>query len=223
MAEFKDYVNKHLSRLQALEKFFETENLTYQLDTLEENSRVNQELLTLSSSKGKENFPIFIFGFEFFNKDLEEQEFKRGIGYDYLSFRILRTYKDIKENKERVKVSDILRCLHDEEKDSTTINVYLQKIFSLAYYLDWDLEKDSNDIEKDYFIDIPDKFLLKPKQRFNYDITSKVYEDSNLFVFLNSKGKLNLVFKQLDDFTKEEIKNFVIPVIENIFNAKVND
>ena len=67
---------------------------------------------------------------------------------------------------------------------------------------------------------MPDKFLVKVKQRFNFDMITSVYEDENVFIFLNTRGKLNSVFKEIDQFTKKDVEKYVIPALKNAFGIK---
>ena len=43
----------------------------------------------------------------------------------------------------------------------------------------------------------------------------------NIFIFLNGKGKLILVLKDKDKFTKLDIEKYIIPALEKILSLKI--
>lgn len=216
--EFKEYLGKLKLRLSELENLFSVKELTVSYDVLASKSKTDNELLYFNTD-GKEITGIFIFGHSFFVHELNEQDFKRTLGQNSLNLKIYNAYKKLRRKQRRVKISDIINCLHDKKKDSREIHITLRRILTLAYYLNWNLEKDKKDIESDFYIEIPDKFLLSLKRRFNFDIVSPVYENSDFFVFLNARGKLNLVFKEMDDFTKSDVEKHM-NVLKKVFKIK---
>lgn len=221
----KKYLNKSVERLKLLDEIFSNKQLTIVCDKLKNETKVNHDVLYYKNSN-QENELIFMFGYDFFIKELADQEFKKKINQNHLDFIIYGAYNKIKATKkkfEKIKISEILNQIQDKEKDSLEIHKFIEKILTQSYYLNWKLEQDKNSIENDYFIEIPDNFLIKIKQRFNLDIINNIYEDSKLFIFLNGKGKLILIFKNIDEFTKENVKNEVFKAIKIIFNlTKIN-
>ena len=137
-----------------------------------------------------------------------------------LNFKIYKAYQDLSKNKKKVKITDILNKIQDRRKDSLDVHKYLKRILTLAYYLNWNLEKDSNDLESDSFVKISNTFLHKLTQRFNFDIVGAIYENNDCFIFLNSRNKLNLVFKNLDNFEKKDVEKIVIPTLKKVFKLK---
>jgi len=225
----KSFIDKSINRIKEIERLFNLENLNISYDKLKNGTKTDFEIIYYNNKNNKntnEGELIFIFGFNYFLKELGEQEFKKKLNQDYLDFLIYRAYFDLKkqktENKEKtkIKISEILNKIQNKEKDSLELHKILEKIFTQAYYLDWKIEPDQNAVEKDYFIEIPNTFLIKLKQRFNLDIIEHIYENENIFLFLNAKNKLILVFKQLDQFTKKDLEKYTFETIKKLFNIK---
>ncbi len=215
---FKSYVKKYITRLNLIEKLFGSKLLLLSYDKLKVEDKVDYELLYFNSNEAEPD--LFVFGFDFFLSDLSEQEFKRIIGHNSLNFKIYDAYYKLKKKQKKIKISDILNQLQNKRKDSLLINKILKRILILAYYLNWDIQKDKSDFEGDSCIKIPDNYLIKLKQRFDFTIVTSIYEDNNLFIFLNTKGKLNLVFKELDKFSKKDVEKLVPNIFKKIFNIK---
>ncbi len=220
MAEFQEYIQKLNSRVSMINDLFDCKKLDVSCDILSSEVKTDYDLLYFSSDKFDEDVGLFIFGSKFFSEDLSEQEFKSNLTLNSLNFKILRAYKQLKEKQDKVKITDILNQIQDKRKDSSQLHRLLRRILTLSYYLNWELKKDKKDIEGDSFIEIPDRFLFKLKQRFNFDNLSSVYENKDLFIFLNARGKLNLVFKNKDEFSKEDLIKYVIPTLRKIFSLK---
>lgn len=217
--EFKDYVNNTLQKFDLLKGLFAKEELVISYDTLSKEQKIDQELLYFKL-KDKEIKGMFVFGFDFFVKELKEQEFKKMISQSSNNFKIYHAYNSIKKTQKKVKVSDILNKLTNERKDSLVVHKYLNKILSLAYYMNFKLEKAQGDIENDYYIEIPKNYLVKLKQRFNLDVIVSIYEDDNAFLFLNAKGVLNFVFKEKNNFEKNDIEKILLPILKKTFSIK---
>jgi len=217
--EFKDYVNNTLQKFDLLKSLFGKEELAISYDILSKEAKTEQELLYFKL-KDKEIKGLFVFGFDFFVKELKEQEFKKTISQNATNFKIYNAYSIIKKTQKKVKISDILNKLTNERKDSLVVDKYLKKILSLAYYMNFKLEKAEADIENDYYIEIPKSYLVKLKQRFNLDVIHSIYEDENAFVFLNAKGVLNFVFKKKDSFENSDIEKTLFPILKKIFSIK---
>jgi len=215
--EFEEYINKISGRFRYIESLFKKKKLTISYDKLKIQTGTDNELLYFKTNGSKERTGIFIFGFWFFTNELNEQEFKRKLGLNGLNMKIIRAYKELKKEQKVIKVSDLLNFIQNRRKDSVEIHRILRRVLTLSYYLNWNLQKDSKDIEGDYSIIIPDKFLGRVKQRYNFDNVASVYENKDLFIFINSRGKLNLVFKEMDLFTRKEIEKLVVPVFKKIF------
>jgi hypothetical protein len=223
MVEFKEYVEKLEERIKMITSLFESDKLVISCDILKDKELSDYELLYFSDNIHAEEAGLFVFGSQFFTDDLSEQEFKEHLSLNALNFRILRAFKELKKTQKRVKITDILNQIQDKRKDSAQLHVILRRILTLSYYLNWNVKKDKTDLEGDSFIEIPDKFLFKLKQRFSFENICSVYENKDVFVFLNSRNKLNFVFKNQDTFSKEDIVKSVLPTLRKIFKIKSID
>lgn len=217
--DFKSYFEKSSQRNKLLLSVFGRDELVLSPDKLETEKSVDHEVLYFKDKKSDEEL-IFIFGFDFFIKGLEEQEFKKNINQNSLNFKIIKAYSQLKLENKKVTVSDILNKIQDKDKDSLELNHILEKLLTQAYYLGWDVKKDKNSVEADYLIEIPENWMIKVKQRFNFDIISTIYEDENVFMFLNGKAKLMLVYKNQDNFNLIDIESKIYPVIKKVFQIK---
>jgi len=220
--EFKSYISEYSERINMINSLFDSKNLLVSYDKLKVNNKVDSELLYFKF-ENVECSGIFLFGFEFFLSEVSEQEFKKVIGENSLNYKIYNAYHKLKKKQKKIKISDILNQIQDKRKDSGKLNVYLRRILVLAYYLNWNITKDKEDFEGDSFIEIPDQYLIKLKQRFDFNIVTSIYEDENLFMFLNTRGKLNLVFKDLNNFSKEDVEKLIPKVLKKVFNIKKID
>ena len=218
--EFKTYIKKYSDRIQRIEKLFNLKELKVSYDVLSSKVRKTQRELLYFEYNGTDETGIFIFGFDFFIKEFDEQNFKKYLGMNSLNIKIYHAYSHLAKKQKKVKISQILNFIQDKKKDSLDIHKFLRRILTLAYYFKWELEQDKKDLEGDYFLKMPDKFLVKVKQRFNFDMITSVYEDENVFIFLNTRGKLNSVFKEIDQFTKKDVEKYVIPALKNAFGIK---
>lgn len=214
--EFKDYVGNLKRRLVDIENIFEKKEIVVSFDRFRKKERVDHELVYFRDGT-KESSGFFVFGFSFFVKELEEQNFKRKLDNNSEVFKIYNAYKKAKKKNKVVSISDIVNFLHDKKKDSTEVNETISKILSLAYYLNWNIEKNKKDIEQDYIVEIPNRFLVRLKQRYNFDLISPVYENEDFFIFLNARCKLNVIFKDRDLFSKADVKRLVFPALRKTF------
>lgn len=217
--EFKDYVNNTLQKFDLLKSIFGKEELTISYDILSKEAKSEQELLYFIL-KEKEIKGMFVFGFDFFVKELKEQEFKKMISQSSNNFKIYHAYNLLKKTQKKVKISDILNKLTNERKDSLVVHKYLNKILTLAYYMNFKLDKAEGDIENDYYIEIPKNYLVKLKQRFNLDVIFAIHEDEHAFIFLNAKGVLNFVFKEKNSFDKKDVEKILVPILKKTFSIK---
>jgi len=215
--EFKEYIEKYSQRIDEVSNLFNCDDLTINFDRLVSKKKVSYELLYFNFLN-KEIAGSFIFGFNFYVKELEEQEFKKILTHNSLNYKIFNAYLSLTKNQKEVKISEILQLIQDKRKDSMQVHVLIERIMSLSYYFNWSLKKVKNDFEGDYLIKIPNKFLNKLKQRFNFDIVTQIYENEDLFVFINPRGKINFVFKQINDFTKSDVKKLISPALKKIFS-----
>lgn len=218
MVKFKDFLDSHESKIQRVKALFGLNSLNIILDKLANCPQVDQDMLYFDDG---EEFPgVFVFGSSFYAQELSEQEFKRVLGNNSLNFKILNAYKKLSKENKIIKISDLLNEIQHEKKDSIHVHSVLRRVLTLAYYLNWEMIKDENDFEGDSIIKIPDQFMVKLKQRFNFEILSAIYEDENLFFFINSRGKLNIVFKNKEFFTKRDIQKNIFPVLKKVFQIE---
>ena len=216
---FKLDLEKKIIRDKSLLDIFSKDEISISFDKLNNEKSVDSEVLYINQNKFESEL-LFVFGYDFFISGLEEQKFKKDITQNPLNFRIYRAYLEIKKTKKQVKISDILNKLENNSKDSLEIDRILKKLLTLAYYMGWEIKNDKNSIESDFIIDIPNTWLFRVKQRFNFDIVSAIYEDENIFMFFNSKNKLITIFKQLNKFQKSDIEINVFKVLKKIFEIK---
>ena len=219
MAEFNEYVSKLCYRLGKIKSLFSAEEVIISYDKLKNEIEVEDEVLYFKAND-EEFLGMFVFGSSFFEKELAEQEFKKMLNMNSLNFKIVRAYKQISENQKKVKIGDILNQIQDQKKDSYDIHRILRRILTLAYYFDWEIKKDKSDLEKDSYITIPDRFLVRLKQRYDFTNLSSIYENEKVFLFVNGRGKLNLVYKNKDSFTRKDIERDVFDIIKKVFNVK---
>lgn len=220
MKNFTEYVEKVQSRLQFVENLQKNKHVTISYDSLEKSTTTDSEMLYFTLEDGSEHSGMFVFGSQFYIDDLNEQEFKHKLSLDSLNFKILRAHKRLSKKSKQVKISDILQEIQDKKKDSSELHIILRRILTLAYYLNWDMKRDTQDIEGDSFITIPDRYLLKLKQRFSFEMMCGVYEDEEVFLFLNTRGKLNMVFKDKDEFSRRDIEKIVPKLMSTIFGCE---
>lgn len=217
--EFKSYLEKINQRNKFLLSIFGKDRIIINPDKLLTEKSVDHEILYFKD-KNLEQDLIFVFGFNFFIKGLEEQEFKKNINQNSLNFKIIKAYNQAKIENKIVRIADILNNIQDKNKDSLELNHILRKLLTQAYYLGWDIKKDKNSIDSDYFIEIPENWIFKIKQRFNFDIISTIYEDDNLFMFMNGKNKIIIIFKNKDEFNLLDLETIIYPIIKKIFQIK---
>ncbi len=213
----KSYLEKSKNEIQGKLNIFQKGELKLSFDKLEIEKLVDHDVLYYNCGNSEGEL-LFIFGFDFFEKELEDQEFKKLTSQNSLNFKVLKAYHNVSKKQDKIMISDILNEIQDKEKDSLQLHQFLKKILTQAYYMGWKLEKENCGIDSiDYSIKIPKNFLVKVKQRFNFDIIEHIYEDDNLFVFLNAKSKLMLIFKDKDNFSKKDVLINVIPTLNKIF------
>lgn len=215
----KKSINDYFERAKLLKELFGQKEIELLYDNLAKKQKTNQEMLYLKS-KEQEIPAIFVFGFDYFLKELEEQEFKKILGQNSMNFKIYMAYDKLCRNQKKVKISDIVNEISKDKKDSLDIHKLIRRILTLGYYLNWNIEKDSKDIEGDSFVEITNNYLIKLKQRYNFDIFTSLYEDKELMLFVNSKGKLNAVFKQKNEFIKKDIEQYIARALKKSFNIK---
>ena len=163
--EFKTYIKKHSDRIQRIEKLFHLNKLKISYDMLSSKIRKTKRELLYFEYDGVDETGIFIFGFEFFIKELEEQSFKKYLGMNSLNIKIHHAYSHLAKKQKKVKISEILNFIQNKKKDSHDIHKFLRRILTLAYYFKWELEQDKKDLEGDYFLKMPDRFLVGVKTK----------------------------------------------------------
>ncbi len=215
--DFKNYVDTYYNRVELIKNLFDKKKLEISYDNLSTNEKTDIEMLYIKTLKG-EVPGIFVFGYNFFVEEMEEQEFKKIMSSNALNMKIYRAYDFLGGRKKKIKISDIINNIKNGKKDSLEIHKILRRILILSYYLNWDLEKDVKDIEGDSFVKISTPYLVKLKQRYNFDVLTSVIENDEVMVFINSKGKLNAVFKKLNEFTKDDVENILFPTLSKVFN-----
>ncbi len=220
MEDFKKIVFKLKKRYDNLSNLYDVPELFISFDKLDNDKKTNQELLYFKTSEIEEFPELFIFGFNFFIYELREHDFKRYLGQNDLNFKIYKAYYELNKNSPRIKISDIINFIIKTSKDSDKKNKILERIMALAYYFEWDLEKDIKDIEADYYVKIPNNFMIRLKQRFNLAVISIIFENKDFFIFLNAKGKMICVLKDKNEFNKEDIEKTLFPVLKKIFKIK---
>lgn len=220
----------YLDKMSFVYALFDKKSIRVSLDRLKNEESIDQELIYFKDGS-KETKGIFVFGFSFFLKELENQEFKKMLGQNSLNFKIYKAYadlklicdlkKDKKNNCGNVHVNDILGKVSWEEDNSINKPKILRRILLLSYYLGWDLQKYEESFDNDYHIKIEDySFFNKLKQRFNLSILLPIFDDVDSFMFVNSKGDLNFVFKDRDSFTKEDVEKIVLKKFGKEFKIK---
>jgi hypothetical protein len=223
--DFKEYVEVYEERISKIKYLFCVEEVVINYDNLKTDTKVDNEQIFCKFDSNQE-ISIFVFGSEFYEKELGEQEFKKVLGQNVLNYKIYNAYNQLKLKNKKIKIVDILNKITDKKKDSCDVHRILRRILTLAYYYNWDLKKDKKDFEGDYFVDMNPNYLIRLNQVYDFDIISPVYENSDLFVFLNKRGKLNFILKQRDIFSKYDVENLVIPALKKVFKIKrvvVND
>ena len=215
--DFKNYLKNFKERIGVIEKIFGSKKLVLGLDNLSNLEVVDHELLYFKFGK-VEKKGVFVFAYDFFIKELSEEEFKKTLTYNSLNFRIYEAYRVLKKKQKVVKVSEMLNYIQNLRKDSMAVNKILNRILSLSYYMNWKLERDKKDIEGDFIVEKDDVFLRKLKQRFDLNVLNAIYENKDLFIFLNSKGRLTLVFKEIKQFTKKDLEKLVFPALKEVFS-----
>jgi hypothetical protein len=224
MADFKDFLAKLSRKISLIHSLYGAEKVNLYCDSLKQKRKKTEyEMVHISVDGSEQEAGLFVFGSSFFISDLSEQEFKKKLSLNSLNLKIFRAYKELSEQQKKVKISEILTHLQDKEKDSAQVDCILRRILTLAYYFDWEITKDPKDLEGDKFIVIPDKFLYRLRQRFNFDNLSSIFENKDAFMFLNGRGTLNLVFKSKETFTREEIVSIVLPILRKVFHLKQID
>jgi hypothetical protein len=223
----KSKVNHYLNKLSFVYGLFGKKNLSVSLDRLKNEESTEQELIYFKNG-GYETKGIFVFGFSFFLKELENQEFKKMLGQNSLNFKIYKAYSDLKivcdlkkdkkNSCSNVHVNDILEKISFGNGKSVDRAKVLRRILLLSYYLDWNLVKDEESFDNDYHIQIQNfGFLNKMKQRFNLDIFLPIMEDDSSIMFVNSKGDLNFVFIDRGSFTRDDVEKIVLKKFKKEF------
>lgn len=215
-------IEHYKNKLNSINELYNKKQLNVTYDRLQQEKQVDNELLYFKESKN-ETKGTFVFSFDCFLKELKNQEFKKYLSYNALNFKIYNTYLKLKKSKAKnadVNVNEIIEILSKEHQDYLNKPKILKRIFTLSYYLNWNIKKKNNSIDSDYSINIKSKFIQKIKQRFNLDIAILLKEDEEVLFFVNQKGDLNIVIKNLEYFNKDDIQKIVVPILQNEFKIK---
>jgi hypothetical protein len=222
----KSNVKHYLGKLNEVHNLFNSNELSISYDQLSTKDEVEQELLYFKED-GKEKKGIFVFSFPYYIKELEDQEFKKMLGQNSLNFKIMNTYDLLKKesskkkNSKGVRVNEILSRVSWKDDKLKNNPKILRRVLTLSYYLGWDLKKDKDSFDSDFFIDIKDSsYFNKQKQRFNLDVAIPINETSEYILFINLKGDLNFVFKNKCIFTKQDVENITIKSLKDTFKIK---
>lgn len=220
--ESKELIKHYKDKLDFVYGLFGRKSLQIGYDNLVNSEVVSQEILYFKDKLGEKK-GIFVFSFPFFIRELEDDDFKKMLGYNSLNFKINQAYIDLKNACSKKKgckgvlVNDILNKVCVTGNNVTGRPKVLRRILTLSYYLGWNLIKSSDSIDTDYYVEIPDDFLRKQKQRFNLDIALLLNETEEFLLFVNMKGDLSLVLKQRVEFSKEYVEGSVLPYLKGRF------
>jgi hypothetical protein len=215
----KKDIAHYANKLNCISNLYDKKELKISFDRLSHEIKVDYELLYFANSVKEEKKGIFVFSYEFFLKELKDQEIKKILSHNYLNFRIHTAYYNLIDGDKYVRMNDIINYLAKEDSSISRQEV-LKRIFSLVYYHNWPLKKDENAIDPDYFIQIPPKFKNKLKQRFNLDILLKIKDNKNVLFFVNIKGDLILALKNYSYFTKDDLKKITDKYMKKEFGIK---
>ena len=215
----KEYVAHYVNKLNSVYELYDKGELRISFDKLRGEDSVDYELLYFENCSEKEKKGVFIFSYEYFLKELKDRDMKKILTQNFLNFRIHCAYQKHAKKSKHVRVNDILNTLTKDDSSLSRHNV-LSRILSLAYYHNWPLIKDENAIDTDYFIEIPENFRKKPKQRFNIDVFLEISDDDRVLFFINTKGDLVLVLKDYSQFNKDVVKKHINKYLKKEFNIK---
>ncbi len=222
----KSNIKHYLDKLNEVHSLFDSKQLNIGYDRLSNKKDVEHELLYFKQ-QDKEKKGIFVFSFPYYLKELEDQEFKGMLGQNSLNFKIYNAYNKLKaaceckKECQGVRVNDILAQISWGDNKSVNNPKILRRILSLSYYLGWDLKKDKDSFDPDFFLEIENSnFLTKPKQRFNLDVSIPIKETKNYILYINIKADIIFVFKNKDKFNKQDIEKDVIKALKDTFKIQ---
>jgi hypothetical protein len=212
--EIKHYIGK----LGSIDDLYECKELRIGYDILAKSKSADHELLYFLNG-AKEIKGIFVFGYDFFLKELKDRELKKVLGYNFLNFVIHSAYMRLAKDKMgKVKVNDIVNYVQRGES-SVSRHAVLKRILTLAYYHGWDLEK-VDGIDSDYSVVIPQNFRKRLKQRFNVDVYMSLADEPDFWFFVNLKGDLVLVFKNKSEFSRKDVEKVVADCVCKEFGVE---
>lgn len=221
----KDEIVHYTEKLSRISSLYGKKKLNISFDRLEKEQEVDQELIYFKD-KSQEYKGIFVFSFPFFLKELKDDEIKKILGYNFLNIKIFATYDRLKSSIDKksflgVSVNDIIRDIYDNADEKLLReSKILERIFTMAYYYGWDIQKDKNSIDTDYLLIVPSNFRKKPKQRFNLDIAIPIIDNEKIMFFVNMKGDLCFVFKDRSKFSKEDVEKVVLKYLKREFGIE---
>lgn len=160
---------------------------------------------------------LYVFSANKYIQEVEEHRFKQLLSVSAKTIKLMQAIKKAREkhNKLKLSISQIIEQL-DTHSNQEKHN-YISHLLSLAYYLDWDIEKESNDIETLSYILAPHSFLNPLKERFNLSNVCSIYEDEKIAMYVNSNYEVIAFFKIQEEFSREDIKKIIIPALKETF------
>lgn len=215
----KETIVHYKEKLNLIESLFNLNKLELSFDNLNSSDAVEQEILYFKF-KEEEKKGIFVFGFDFFLKELNDHEIKRVFGPNYLNFLISEAYSKLCLKKKEVSVNLIAEEILKFHKNSYPKHKIFERILMLAYYNNWTLIRDEKAIDSDYLVVIPNNFI-RIKQRFNLENSISIKENENYLCFINRKGDLIFVFKKKIKFTRSDVEIELCDEFKEIF--KINN
>lgn len=161
---------------------------------------------------------LYVFSANKYIQEVEEHRFKQLLSVSAKTIKLMQAIKKAREkhNKLKLSISQIIEQL-DTHSNQEKHN-YISHLLSLAYYLDWDIEKESNDIETLSYILAPHSFLNPLKERFNLSNVCSIYEDEKIAMYVNSNYEVIAFFKTQEEFSREDIKKIIIPALKETFS-----
>lgn len=206
--ELKEFLNEQNSQLNGLLGLFGKKKITVSFDTLKHEKETDSESIYVKLDN-KNEMEVFVFGSLFYEKELDDQNFKKKLSQNALNFKIYVAYNELKKEQKKVKVSEIINKIQYRRRDPVTLNNLLKRIMTLSYYLGWGLERDKNDLEGDFYVDVTTDYTVSLNQKFNLDTVFSICDCDTGYFFLNSRFELTIVIKDKRIFTKDDVKKQV--------------
>lgn len=161
---------------------------------------------------------LYVFSASKYIQEVEEHRFKQLLSVSAKTIKLMQAIKKAREkhNKLKLSISQIIQQL-DTHSNQEKHN-YISHLLSLAYYLDWDIEKESNEIDTQSYVLAPHSFLNPLKERFNLSNICAIYEDEKIAMYINSNYEVIAFFKIQGEFSREDVKEVIIPALKETFS-----